>query len=351
MMKPYVRIVTSMESTPTGSEEDRERRRTHGRRLTDRQTAVLELVATGLENKEIGHRLGISEQAVKEHVSNLLRLLSAPNRAALADAAATMRFVGTFALDPEWLRFLFQDAPIHVAIVSGAEHRFVAMNDAYRKATGDHDIVGLSYREAFPDRTASLELLDRVYRSGERFGESELPRRFTRVASGIEEDGYVAGILQPLPAADGTTAGIAIFSIDVTDSVRARERVHQLETEQLAILAHLPSGVIVVDLEGVVVSVNNAGSRLLRFSSGATVRPWELLELRDLATGEPVERDARPLVRALRGEAAPEGDYLGIVLATGAQVELRVSAAPLLDEKGAVRGAVAVFTELARPPS
>src|SRR2546428_1901844 len=79
-----------------------ERRRPPGRRLTDRQTAVLELVSEGLENKEIGHRLGISEQAVKEHVSNLLRLLSAPNRAALADAAAMLRGVGSTHLASEW---------------------------------------------------------------------------------------------------------------------------------------------------------------------------------------------------------------------------------------------------------
>ena len=40
-----------------------------------------------------------SEQAVKEHVSRLLQRFAVTNRAALGDAAATMRFVGTFAID------------------------------------------------------------------------------------------------------------------------------------------------------------------------------------------------------------------------------------------------------------
>src|SRR5713226_8693782 len=110
-----------MNTEPPG----RERRNTRGRRLTDRQTAVLELVATGLGNKEIGHELGISEQAVKEHVSNLLRLLAAPNRAALGDAAATLRMVGTTDVAPEWLGLLFLRAPLMIALLEGPEHRFI----------------------------------------------------------------------------------------------------------------------------------------------------------------------------------------------------------------------------------
>src|SRR5512132_349681 len=119
-----------------------ERRRVRGRRLTDRQAAIMELVASGLENKEIGHRLGISEQAVKEHVSNLLRLLEAPNRAALADAAATMRVVGSADVPPEWLGRVFLHAPMLAALHEGPEHRFIAVNEAYRKAAGPRDLVG-----------------------------------------------------------------------------------------------------------------------------------------------------------------------------------------------------------------
>jgi DNA-binding CsgD family transcriptional regulator len=200
-----------------------------GRRLTDRQTAILELVAAGRENKEIAFELGISEQAVKEHVSRLLQRLAAPNRAALGDAAATLRFVGTFTIDPDWLSFLFQHAPMHVAVVEGPKHRFVAMNDAYAVASGGRELLGRDYREIFPERTESVALLDRVFKTGERFAAAEIARRFTRVPGGPEEDGHVAVVLQPLPGPDGKTGGVAIFSIDTTDSVRAMRRVRELE--------------------------------------------------------------------------------------------------------------------------
>ena len=114
-----------------------ERRRARGRRLTDRQSVVLDLVAEGLENKEIGYRIGLSEQAVKEHVSTLLQRLAVRNRASLAEIATRLRIVGTIDLEPEWLEYVFQRSPVMKAIVRGPDHVFVAANDAYRRASGD----------------------------------------------------------------------------------------------------------------------------------------------------------------------------------------------------------------------
>jgi len=56
-------------------------------RLTARELQVLEQVAFGLRNREIGERLGISEQTVKNHMWNLLRKLSLPDRTRAAVVA------------------------------------------------------------------------------------------------------------------------------------------------------------------------------------------------------------------------------------------------------------------------
>ena len=48
--------------------------------LTTRQKEVLNLIATGLLNKEIADRLYISERTVKFHVSEILAKLGAGNR-------------------------------------------------------------------------------------------------------------------------------------------------------------------------------------------------------------------------------------------------------------------------------
>jgi len=49
--------------------------------LTPSELGVLELVATGMSNKEIANKLFISTSTVKKHVSNILGKLDAKNRA------------------------------------------------------------------------------------------------------------------------------------------------------------------------------------------------------------------------------------------------------------------------------
>jgi DNA-binding NarL/FixJ family response regulator len=48
--------------------------------LTDREREVLVLLASGLSNKQIGHRLGISEKTVKTHLTNIFQRIGARDR-------------------------------------------------------------------------------------------------------------------------------------------------------------------------------------------------------------------------------------------------------------------------------
>jgi DNA-binding NarL/FixJ family response regulator len=62
-----------------GGPEDDERPR-----LTERETEVLRLVATGLATKQIATRLSLSPRTVENHVANTLRKLQLANRVQLA---------------------------------------------------------------------------------------------------------------------------------------------------------------------------------------------------------------------------------------------------------------------------
>jgi DNA-binding NarL/FixJ family response regulator len=55
--------------------------------LTRREIDVVELIAKGARNKEIGARLGISEETVKVHVKSLLAKLNVNDRAAAITVA------------------------------------------------------------------------------------------------------------------------------------------------------------------------------------------------------------------------------------------------------------------------
>jgi pimeloyl-ACP methyl ester carboxylesterase/DNA-binding CsgD family transcriptional regulator len=56
--------------------------------LTSRETEVLRLVATGMNNKEIASTLVLSQHTVHRHVANILRKLAQSSRAAAATQAA-----------------------------------------------------------------------------------------------------------------------------------------------------------------------------------------------------------------------------------------------------------------------
>jgi LuxR family maltose regulon positive regulatory protein len=61
---------------------------TNGSALTDRQTEILRLIAQGLSNADIAHRLKLSEHTVKRHVANVLTRLQVSSRAAAVAYAA-----------------------------------------------------------------------------------------------------------------------------------------------------------------------------------------------------------------------------------------------------------------------
>jgi two-component system response regulator DevR len=67
--------------------------------LSDRERAVLALIADGLSNREIGARLYLAEKTVKNHVSRLLAKLQMQRRTQVAVFGATMRDQG--ALHPQ----------------------------------------------------------------------------------------------------------------------------------------------------------------------------------------------------------------------------------------------------------
>jgi DNA-binding NarL/FixJ family response regulator len=59
---------------------DAQRASTHAPQLSGRETEVLELLATGLANKQIARRLGITERTVKAHLTSVFQALGVTDR-------------------------------------------------------------------------------------------------------------------------------------------------------------------------------------------------------------------------------------------------------------------------------
>ena len=314
--------------------------------LTERQREVLEHVAQGLENKEIAARLDISEQGVKQQVSVLLRKFRAPSRAVLARTALTMKLLGTADHGADVpLEYLFDRAPLLIAMSTGPELELVLVNRAVRELFGDREYIGRTLREAFSDVAAGMyELLVSVQRTGQAYRSNEQLVRF-QLPDGTPREAYLSFIAEPRRAADGAVDGVVFYGWDITESVRMREELQRLTLEQRTLLEQLPVGVIYTDERARPVLVNGVARRML----GATFDPerplYETLigwNLRFASTGIPIDISNAPSARAIAGW--PFDDEV-IVSGPAGTRRVHVSARPLHDERGAVTGAALVLTE------
>jgi PAS domain S-box-containing protein len=136
---------------------------------------------------------------------------------------------------------LLLQAPIATAVVTGPEHVFQLANPLYCKMVGRDDIVGKTYRDAFPElvHTVLPSILDRVYQTGEPFVSNELRVPVERDGRGPSRDRYFRFNLEPMRDAAGSVYGMLAVALDVTAQVRARQSMEKTHAEREALLAQL----------------------------------------------------------------------------------------------------------------
>ncbi|HEY8180888.1 MAG TPA: ATP-binding protein [Thermoanaerobaculia bacterium] len=120
-------------------------------------------------------------------------------------------------------------APVVIAVLRGPEHRFELVNPGYQALFKNRKLLGLPVREARPELEAQgyVDLLDKVYATGESYVGREARVMQDRAGNGKLEETFFNFIYQPMFAADGKVEGVIIFGFDVTSQVQARHRGEQ----------------------------------------------------------------------------------------------------------------------------
>ena len=283
--------------------------------------------------------------------------------------AERARLLAELGAERERLRSVILHMPSPLALHVGPEHRFELINDAFRRISGGgRDDTGLTVREAFPELAGQgiIEALDRVWATGEPWVGAEVPIRYDRDGTGLQDTWYNVRY-EPVRDAAGAVWGVLNFAVDVTDQVRARrategllaesERARaaaDLERRRLeTVLQQLPVGVHVAEAPGGRLVLDNAAIRAI---CGEAPRSEHVERYSaDYAghypaghprAGEPLASDAWPLARAL-ATGAPVGEELvEIRRADGTSLLAGVSAAPVRDAEGRVVGAVATSVDV-----
>jgi signal transduction histidine kinase/CheY-like chemotaxis protein len=130
------------------------------------------------------------------------------------------------------LREVFARAPACIAILRGPKHVFESANPLYLELVGNRAILGKPVAEALPEvvEQGFVELLDRVFTTGQAFFANELPIRLARGITGAHDERFLNFVYQPLFESDGSVSGILAHAVDMTDQVRARRQAERQAT-------------------------------------------------------------------------------------------------------------------------
>ena len=148
----------------------------------------------------------------------------------------------------------------------------------------------------------------------------------------------------PLPADGHADRVLAVFH-DITESARLEREVARYSTRLEAIVDLVDEGIFVVDADGQLVFVNDAGRRLLAFTEGMTlderVRRRPLFDL----DGRPLPPSAYPSSRALRGESVT-GQPVLVEHPHNGRRQLRANAHPLRRPDGVVEAVMVTWKDV-----
>jgi len=173
----------------------------------------------------------------------------------------------------ERLDSLFQQSPAAIAVITAPDWVFEFSNAKNDELAGRGPLVGRNVYEAMPELVAQgfAHLLDLIYRTNETFDDIEV--KLNVGTADKPREIYLNGTYQPILNSQGKLDRIAAFVHDVTEKVKARQRIEAL-AEELAVSEARArrlqdSGVIGVVFwtrDGKVVDANDAFLKMVGYS-------------------------------------------------------------------------------------
>ncbi|HLP21551.1 MAG TPA: PAS domain-containing protein, partial [Chitinophagales bacterium] len=201
------------------------------------------------------------------------------------------------------LRFrnLITQVPIAMVVLRGPEHIVEIANSAMLKRWNltEDDVLNKPFVEIFPHikNTKIPGLLSDVYNTG-------IPYCETESQSYLQKDegtgtAYVDFEYSPLQEPDGTISGIIATVSDVSEKVKARQKIEESDLFNRTVLESSPDCVKILDLEGRVSFINVNGVCTLEAESKEIFlnRKWE-----SMWGAENQPRVTRAVADALQGK-------------------------------------------------
>ncbi|PWK69934.1 PAS domain-containing protein [Aminobacter sp. AP02] len=149
-------------------------------------------------------------------------------------------------------RQMFEQAPGFIAMLAGRDHVFELTNAAYRQLIGHRDVLGMTVRHALPevDGQGFIDLLDRVYATGEPFIGSSVKASLQRAPGAAQEERLIDFVYQPVRNPNGDVVGVFVQGNDVTERLVAETALRNSEAQFRTFAEAMPNHVWTASAEG-----------------------------------------------------------------------------------------------------
>jgi hypothetical protein len=126
-------------------------------------------------------------------------------------------------------RRMLTQMPGFACVLSGPEHVYEYVNDAYIKISGKSDFLGRGIREVLPELEGQgyYELLDQVYATGESVVTHGMELRLR----GSDEVRFIDFVYEPIRDEQGAVAGIFVGGYEVTEAHRTAAALRKLNAD------------------------------------------------------------------------------------------------------------------------
>jgi PAS domain S-box-containing protein len=147
-------------------------------------------------------------------------------------------------------RSLVEQAPVAISVIQGNDYVMELVNSSMEEILQKPaaDLLQRPVFETMPEtRHQGFEqLLQHVYRTGERVTANEYPLQLKR--NGEMANRYVNFVYEPIKEVNGTVSGVMTVAIDVTEQVTARRRIEESSEELQLAIAVADLGTFRIDL-------------------------------------------------------------------------------------------------------
>lgn len=199
----------------------------------------------------------------------------------------------------EYLKEIFLQAPVGIAIVRGPQHIIDLANPGVCEIWGrePEEVLGKPVVEALPEVVDQgiIQLLDNVLNTGEPFLANELPLLLGR--NGELEQVYLNFIYHPLRDSQGFISGLIAVAIDISEQVRYRQSVEALNEELLSKNADLDNFVYLAshDLKAPISNIEGLVAALVEYLPQETLESDTIKTVIDLIQNS-IDRFKRTVV-------------------------------------------------------